>query len=253
MCTEKYNAWMKPDELQAFEAFWDFVRRAELDVRENNHRGHPPPDVASDPWDQDFADAYTAIRRFLAKFRRKRAFFPPPGVPLRPTPFEAETAHEALMFFLNKPDELYGSAKALASKEYLDLKGEAMEERRLRQAFKEGLAKNRVRAAVIKKKTQADLLVFISFLAKHHFPARGEPVCEPLTQEDIMKALDWPQARVSRCFRRWFKSNRGMSTYRRHCRTGEIKRGFLKKYEDGDLKIEAYLASDDGNDDADEE
>jgi hypothetical protein len=243
---------MKPDELQAFGRFWDFVRRAELDLREHSHRGHPPPDVDSEPWDQDFADAYTAIRRFLAKFRQKRTFFPPLRIPLRSTPYEAETAHEALMVFLNKPDQLYGSAKALDSKEYLDIKAEAMEERRLRQAFKEELAKKRVRAAVIKE-AQSDLLVFVSFLAEHHFPARGEPVAEPLTQKKIGKALNWAQARVSRCFRRWFKSNRGMSVYRRHCQTGEITRGFLKKYNDGDISIEAYLERDEVNDEDDED
>ncbi len=157
------------------------------------------------------------------------------------------------MFFLNKPDELYGSTKSLDSKEYLDIKAEATEERRLRQSIKEAVAKNRVRAAVIKKHTQSDLLMFISFLSLHHFPAAGEPVADPLTQQEIGKALKWAQARVSRCFRRWFKSNRAMSVYRRHCRIGEITRGFLKKYQDGRLDIEAYLAPDDDDKEDNEE
>jgi hypothetical protein len=45
-----------------------------------------------------------------------------------PGPLRAETAHQAIMFYLNPPRELYGEAHALDSQEYIEMKREAMEE-----------------------------------------------------------------------------------------------------------------------------
>lgn len=108
---------MTQEETRAFTAFWDHVRRAEADVRQNWYRGHPTPDAIGNPWDEEFAKAYEAIHPALEPFVQTRMVIVPPDIPLL-NPYSADIWHQALMFFLNPPHQIYGSEKAFRSPEY---------------------------------------------------------------------------------------------------------------------------------------
>jgi hypothetical protein len=116
------------DFIHDFDEFWERVGKAEVDIRLNAHLGRLPPCCIGDPWDEDFAASYKRIRPLLLKFRRHRFFSVPAGLMFFPGPLRAETAHQAIMFYLNPPRELYGEAHALDSQEYIEMKREAMEE-----------------------------------------------------------------------------------------------------------------------------
>jgi len=227
-----YNGGMKTEERDAFDLFWEHVRLAEQDVRENAHRGHPPPSVYGDPWDKEFEEAYNGIRKYLRKFRKKRIFCPPPGVPMRPAPFTAETAHQALMYFLNKPDELYGSAKALDFPEYLKIKTEAQAELQGRQGtIEQSEAKSKSKRDK-RSKHEKDLKILFDVLVGHVLSVVHEEHPKPLTWREIQDRLPqnpqpWSQAKISRVMTELFDApGEAAEEYKRFFRSRERRRGF---------------------------
>jgi uncharacterized protein YneF (UPF0154 family) len=235
---------MKPSEKQLFETFWDHVRRAETDVDLNGHKGCPPPDPIGDPWDDEFAAAFDAIKPFLRQFRREHVFPPPLGMRWRREPMVVESAHQALMWFLNPPHEVYGHPGVLDSPEYLAIKAAAMEERRLRAEAREQ-ASRKPKTPRSSTKTKAQVL--IAFLVNHHLLQKSGPDKTPLSQEQISDALTqamgkgWSQPRIHDLMEQVFK-NGGMDEYKSICRSGAIlKRGILKRYEDGTADIDAIV------------
>jgi hypothetical protein len=110
---------------KAFEHFWGRVGSAEQAVF-NWTAPRLPPLVVDDLDDSWFED-YKAISEFLKPQARRRSFIAPPEVP-GDAIFQAETAHEALMFILNPPKALFGLPHLLATREYLDIKREAQQE-----------------------------------------------------------------------------------------------------------------------------
>lgn len=243
---------MKQDETQLFEAFWDFVRRAEADIAINGHKGCPPPDPVGDPWDDEFAAAYKAITPFLRRLQKKQVFPPPPGMPWRATPIATDTAHQALMEFLNPTKEVYGHPGVLETPEYLAIKTAAMEERRLRAEARANAAKQ---PKTPRPSTKDKAQVLIAFLVNHHLHQKSGPVKTPLTQEQISNALTeamgkgWSQPTIHRLMNHVFREG-GSTEYEQLCVSGAVvKRGILKRYEDGTADIDAIVDDEDDQDD----
>ena len=235
---------MKQDETQLFEAFWDFVRRAEADIAINGHKGCPPPDPVGDPWDDEFAAAYKAITPFLRRLQKKQVFPPPLGMPWRAKPIATDTAHQALMEFLNPTKEVFGHPGVLETSEYLAIKAAAIEERRLRAEIREQAAK-KPKAPRSSTKSKAQLL--IAFLVSYHLHQKSGPVTAPLTQKQISKTMTetmgkgWSQPRVHDLIEQVFRKG-GMAEYKRVCLSGAIiRKGILKRYEDGTADIDAIV------------
>ena len=243
-----YDFCMKPDEKQLFEAFWDHVRRAEADIAVNGHKGCPPPDPVGDPWDDDFEAAYEAIRPFFRHLRKEHVFVPPLGMTWRATPMTTETAHQALMWFLNPPKEVYGHPGVLDTPEYLAIKAAAMEERRLRHEARQKASEQPVTARLGTEKKARLLLSFL----RSDLRSRGEGgSVEPLTQEQISDAMTkklgagWSQPTIHRLMEFLFPYG-GMNEYVRHCGLGEINQdGILNRNDDGTTDVDAISYDDD--------
>lgn len=86
-----------------------------------------PPGFTCDLWDERFNDAYLDLRRFIKPIQEDRLFFPPPGLRFVNRPFVATSTVEALMFFLNPKESLYGETGVLDRDQYLAIKTEAMD------------------------------------------------------------------------------------------------------------------------------
>lgn len=231
---------MKQDETQLFEAYWDFVRRAEADIAINGHKGCPPPDPVGDPWDDEFAAAYKAITPFLRRLRKRLVFPPPPGMPWRATPITTDTAHQALMEFLNPTKEVYGHPGVLETPEYLAIWAAAIEERRLRAEVREQAAK---KPRVPRESSKDKLRILIPFLLDHHRKHGTEPLTVDEISERLTKIMGdgWSQPSVSRAVIDLFPDG-GMAEYRRLCVSGAIvKKGILKRYEDGTADVDAIV------------
>lgn len=223
---------MTSEETRAFTAFWDHVRRAEEDVRQNWYRGHPTPDVIGDPWDDEFAKAYDAIHPVLEPFVRTRMVVVPPDIPLL-NPYSAETWHQALMFFLNPPHQIYGSAKAFRSPEYQRIKSGALRELRILDSLNDYLDEKMLKAEAPgttkptrdeRIKRELKRLRFAIF--EHHFANDEGPVREPLTIQQIMELLPdlhWSQPTASRRMAMLFKG--GMRAYERWCGDPKLRGG----------------------------
>lgn len=128
----------RPNEKDAFDNFWEFVRKAEMDILENGHQGCPQPNSVGEPWDQDFADAHKVVEHFLKKYQGEHVAFPPIGMTWRSRPHYTSTAHQGLMEFLNPTVEVYGYAGLTESKEYLAIKKAAELELQARLLDKAG-------------------------------------------------------------------------------------------------------------------
>ncbi|MFN4259508.1 MAG: hypothetical protein ACK4RK_09415, partial [Gemmataceae bacterium] len=171
---------MKTTEIQAFERFWDYVRRAEQAIREN--RRIPTPANWGDPLeeqDEEFLQAYGKIKPHLAKFRRKRLFLSPSGLLLRSGNYSAETAHEALVLFLIKPTE-YESADVLNSQEYLSIKVEAQAELKARQESLEKSSATARKMAGQEAREEQDRGTLLRVILDHMLKAAREDRPEPL-------------------------------------------------------------------------
>ena len=106
---------MDPEAVRQFDDFWREIGRAEEFIRQYGHTGWDPS--YRERWDEPLEQAYEAIRPHLAPVVYPRMIITPVEFPnLRP--YEAETAHQALMYFLNPPENLFGYLGALDSEEY---------------------------------------------------------------------------------------------------------------------------------------
>jgi hypothetical protein len=243
--------------LDVFDTFWDHVQRAEQDVWENGHRGPLPPICSGDPWDEEFAAAYEEIQPYLRRFKRDRFFPVPAGLPFRPRPIRAETAHQAIMFFLNKPDELYGDIKALDSPEYLAIKEEAKEELKQRDKSRRVPRRTKDLKCSISAKIRSELIELRGYLWEYHFPLNGDHVLKPLTIRELKAEFGWSQSTVTRRMQDFFHCNAAMAAYARLFHRETTKAGYIRRFEDRTLSIEAIMngnlsRSDDEYPDSDE-
>ncbi|NLX97851.1 MAG: hypothetical protein GXY83_16935 [Rhodopirellula sp.] len=230
--------------VDVFEVFWDHIRRAEQDVRRNGHLGRLPPDCSNDPWDADFAAAYEAVKRYLRKFRRDRFFPVPAGLAFRSGPIQAESAHQALMYFLNKPDELHGEVGVLDSTEYVAIKAEAIKELELRDKARRPRLKTDAPVSSQDARMLASLTMLQAFVMEHHFPAGGNVVCEPLTLKQIVAKFGWSQSTATRRMKKLFPRKEkgdpeGMAAYNKLFAGEAPTRGYLQAFKDGTLDVEA--------------
>jgi len=108
---------MSDMDANCFAAFWDCVRRNEEYISQYGHIGYDPN--AAEGWDERFAECYAAIEAALRPVARPRMFAVPAYLPGK-SAFQAATAHQAIMFFLNPPEALFGYGRALGSPEYLE-------------------------------------------------------------------------------------------------------------------------------------
>ncbi len=231
-------------------AFWNKVQKAEQDIRENGHVGRLPPICFGDPWDAEFAQAYDAVRPHLSKFRKERYYRVPSGLAFRPSPLKAETAHQALMFFLNRPDELYGEKGVLDSPEYKAIKEAAMLELQQRDEIR--ISKNRRPSSSSSAKQRSSIIELRAFLIDHHFP-KGRPFQkETLPCEAIEQEFGWSQGTVSKKMTTLFKLAGGMTAYTALFEDKETStpKGFRKLFDDSTLDVDSLWIDRRSDDDA---
>jgi hypothetical protein len=223
--------------IAAFDRFWSFVARAEQDIRENEHRGRIPPDSFGDPWDEEFAAAYEAIQPHLKKFRKARFFKVPAGLAFFTGPFTAETAHQALMFYLNPPKELYGERGVLDLPEYVAIKEQAMRELQNRDEARVSTA--RKQRPSLSARMVSELIELRAYICDHHFLKDDRVRTTTLTSKEIGSHFGWSQATVSRKMSRIFKSNNGMEVYAAMFGTHDSDAGYNRKFDNETLSVEA--------------
>ena len=234
----------------AVNEFWSFVERAERDVRENSHLGRLPPCCAGDPWDETFAKAYEALAPYLKRFRRIRYFQIPAGLAFFYGPLGVESAHQALMFFLNPVGELYGEQGVLDSTEYIAIKEAAMAELEKRQ---QAQLKAKGRPKCTKdSKTVSELTDLKAHLRDHLLSGRDEAPPKALKLRDIQDHFGWSQAKVTRRMQTLFKSPKAMDSYNAIFASHEPDKGYKKVLDDSTLDVDA-LWLDRLNDEEDDE
>lgn len=227
--------------LDVFDVFWGHVQEAERNVRENGHRGRLPPDCYGDPWDEDFAAAFEAVKRYVRKFRRDRFFPVPAGLAFRPGPIRAETAHQALMFFLNRPEELHGEMGVLDSPEYLAIKSEALKELEHRSRTRRPASNLQDLPCTKSAKIIGELAMLKACLLEYHIPKKGEVVMKPLTLYEIRAKFfpEWCQPTATRRMQKLFKAHDAAAAYARIF-TGDMPPdGFRRRFEDSTMDVES--------------
>ena len=233
----------------AIDRFWLLVERMERDVRENSHRGRLPPCCMGDPWDEEFAQAYELLAPHLKRYRRPRYFQVPADLAFFHGPLRVETAHQALMFFLNPAGELYGEAGVLDCPEYVAIKEAAMAELEQHQAAR---LKAKAKPKCSKEaKTLVELIELNAHLWDHHFP-KGKPACNiTFGLEDLKKHFGWSKSTVTRRMQVLFKCADAMDAYKAVFTSHEPVKGYKKVFEDATLDVDA-LWFDRSSDDDDE-
>ena len=223
--------------IEAFSRFWNFVDRAEQDIWQNGHRGRLPPDCHGDPWDDEFAAAYESVVPLLKKFQQERFFEVPVGLALFSGPLQAETAHQALMFFLNPSKELYGEKGPLDSPQYLAIKDAAMKEISDKDKARiSGALKKRPSSSA---RLASELIELRAFIFDHHFPKDGGVRTTTLTSKEIESHFNWSQPTVSRKMGKIFQSDKGMKVYGVVFGTHTSDAGYCKRLEDLTLSVDA--------------
>jgi hypothetical protein len=220
---------------KAFETFWAFVASAKDKIVQYGHTGFDPD--AEEKWSAPFEDAFNNIGCYLRPVRQAREYFLPIHAPGRYPVIWAESAHEGLLKFLNPPEALFGLTHVLSSQEFQQLEQQALEELaqiRLRM---------RIRQPKMNVRTNSNLLRG-ALLTLHQFDSKT-PQDGPFSQTEIAKLLTWCQSRVSRTMKNLFPD--GMAGYARMCRTGMMRKGFLRKFDNGTFGIEAADQPDDGD------
>lgn len=230
---------MNPEMIDAFDAFWSQVRQAERFIEEYGHTGWRPAyrDFRSGPLER----AYEGIRTHLDALVRLR-FVRTPVAVQGLDPYPAETAHQALMFFLNPPQNLFGSPGVLGSPEYQSLKRDAQDELARLESPRPKAARRGRRRSPKKgprpSRRNIDARTLVGLLMEHHFSPDRASAVEPLQQKQIAKELGWDQSRVSRAFKELFGA-RGMSVYHAAFQADRL-RGFLTRQPDGMADVEAF-------------
>lgn len=237
----------------AVDRFWNLVERQERDVRENSHRGRLPPSCLGDPWDEDFAEAYEVLAVHLKRYRRPRYFQVPADLAFFHGPLRVETAHQALMFFLNPAGELYGEIGVFDSPEYIAIKEAAMAELAQHQAAQ-------IKAKATPKcskdsKTLVELIELKGHLRDDLIRRNGKAHWNPLGLKDIQNHFGWSQATATRRMQSLFQSADAMDAYNEVFRETEPPSGYLKKLDDTTLDVDAlwFDRSSDEEDEGDEQ
>lgn len=235
---------MNDEQLKHFVEFWRIIDLNERHVRQYGHVGWHPG--RRDGWDEQLGRAYEAIRLHLASLRRP-FLVATPAEAKGLNPFDAETAHQALMFFLNPPENLFGQIWILTSSEYHRIKQQALAEfERLQTSPREPkksaslspCVRNPAERPPRNNRRYHDSLQLQAFLLARDCPHESDFVPEPLSQGEIARGLRWDQPRVSRAMQALFKKG-GMKEYKARLSTGML-RGFLKRLADGRTDVEAY-------------
>jgi len=235
---------LNDEQLKDLDEFWRIIDLNERHVLQYGHVGWHPG--RRDEWDAQLARAYEAIRPHLASLRRP-FLVTTPAEAKGLNPFKAETAHQALMFFLNPPENLFGQIWILTSPEYHRIKQQALAElERLRTSPREPKKSARLSPSSHSPterpprntRRDHDSLLLQAFLLARHCPHESDFVPEPLSQGEIARGLGWDQPRVSRAMKALFKKG-GMKEYKAQLSTGSL-RGFLKRLADGTTDVEAY-------------
>lgn len=107
---------MTPEQSQTIGPFWSQVRQIEKRILENCHR-LGPLDVEG-LWNDEFEKTYETLAPLLAPLCQPQIFLGVSSLPHLRGPFEAENAHQALMFQLNPEEAMYGDPSLLRSEEY---------------------------------------------------------------------------------------------------------------------------------------
>lgn len=224
-----------PSEEDVFNNFWEYVRRAELDIQEYGHLGCPPPSIYGDPWNQEFADAYTAIEPYLKKYRGEYFAFPPGGMNWRSIPHRTLTAHQGLMEFLNPTFEVYGCPCVMDSKEYLAIKNAAILELQERQRDKTEMDQQGREGKLLDKK-----LILMQRLNKYHNPPKKGRVLKSLTIEQMVELFrvngelmdGWQYSSIRRLLLKIYPG-KGIQGYHEHYATDIDRSGHTDELEDG--------------------
>lgn len=230
----------RDDFVQRFDGFWSHVKKHERDVRENGHLGRIPPDCHGDDWDDEFAAEYELLRPYLKTFSEERFYQTPPGIACCAMPITAETAHQALMFFLNPSIDLHGEAGVLDSAEYKAIKAAAMlelaqmEQTLTKRKRSKSIPSTRNRRSKDFQELSDDAKVLLSFLmAWHKCKTDGPNFTAVKNQGVIAQGLSnrvkiWNQTRVSRTMSELMKDVRrfdhlkATTRYKRLCEAREI-------------------------------
>jgi hypothetical protein len=210
-----------------------------------------PPLCYGDPWDEDFALAFEAIRPYLRKFRRDRFFPVPAGLPFGP--LRAKFGHEALMYCLNPSRELYGFGWFLDTSEYRAIKAEAMSELGQRDKSRRVPWKTKDLPCSIAAHILGEIANLKGFVWDYHFPRKGEVVLKLLKLKDIQAKFGWPQSTATHRMQKWFKCKKAMKAYAKVFSVDAPVKGFRKRLKDATLDIEAICrerAADSEDDDS---
>jgi hypothetical protein len=233
---------MDPEAVRQFDDFWREIRRAEEFIRQYGHTGWEPR--YQERWHEPLEQAYAAIRPHLAPVVYPRMIITPVEFP-NLNPYEAETAHQALMYFLNPPENLFGHLRALDSREYLQIKRDAHAELDRLQSPRPGTVppKSRRRGPAKRSRVNSrqanDARTLKGFLIEYHLSPERNSAREPPTQKQIGKQLNWAQYRVSRAIKAVFGDD-GMRAYLQLFKVGRLD-GFLKHFDDGTSDVEAFV------------
>lgn len=226
-------------ETQLFEEYLGHVSRARSEILQNRYP--VLPSNYGDPLDEDdenFLKCYEKLRKFLKKYWRKdRFFFSPPGQLLRSECFKAETAHEALMFFLIKPRE-YHDPEILISPEYIYLASEVQKELRDRQLDIEiGL---REKKQLFKNQKEQIELGMLHRVVNNSIEKK-EINSKPLTWHEIADQLPqnppWSQSKISRMLAKLLNASnsKGMTAYVNLFMKSEPPKGYIRKNSEGKI------------------
>ncbi len=228
----------KNQQLDVMEDFWNYVLRAEQDYHEHGWRGHVSPDHINNGWDEEFAAAYERIKPQLKRCGNPKFHQVPPGLRYQSTPIHAESAHEALMIFLNPPYMLYGDWDVLDSEEYQEIKSAAIKEL---QDSQEKNAEKKQPKMPRHRKTKLAISALATILREHHFPETGHVNLTLLTQEQIATRLECSQPTINRHMKRLFKTDDAKGAYSNMFLRERPERGFRKEFEDGTVDYDKIV------------
>ncbi len=184
-----------------FDEFWNRIKATEDFICENAYRIHTHPQCFGEKWSEDFAESYAQISHALKKLRTPRFFPVPKDLKFCTCPISAETAHQALMFFLNPQEDVCGEADALNSREYKAIKRQAEEElgqlQELNDSRLQRLAKPKETPRGEKNSFEFERAVFY-VLVMHHRENPEGPVNDPFkSQRDITDRLKKYQSEMN--------------------------------------------------------
>lgn len=108
------------------EAFVNYAKVAEKDIRDNYSKGRTPPDCCGDNWDVDFAKSYEAIHDALGPYEKSHLSFGPSRTAYMSVPIRVSNPVEAWLYSLNPSDMAYGEPGYLESAEYKSIKAKAL-------------------------------------------------------------------------------------------------------------------------------